>query len=97
MGGAVKSAGAGTLASPVLSPTRRIYGTYPSFVSQINLPAYPSSSISDGTSGRLIPQTSTDRYFEELLKWFGLNSTDIGDVLPHLGNFSGQPALDFLV
>jgi uncharacterized protein (DUF1501 family) len=102
MGGAVRSAGSGTLASPSTtpSPTRRIYGTYPSFRNQIKLDAsgrYDGNSISDGTSGRLIPQTPTDRYFEELLTWFGLGPIGLSTILPRLGTtFSGSPTLDFL-
>lgn len=45
------------------------------------------------SQGRMIPTTSVDQYAGALGSWFGLNETDINDVLPNLQNFSGLPDL----
>lgn len=42
---------------------------------------------------RLIPDISVDQYVNTLGRWFGLNTTDLGTILPNLGNFSA-PVLD---
>jgi uncharacterized protein (DUF1501 family) len=46
--------------------------------------------------GRLIPTTSVDQYAASLGQWFGLNPTDLNDVLPHWQNFD-TPYLDLFV
>jgi uncharacterized protein (DUF1501 family) len=37
--------------------------------------------------GVLIPQISTDEYFAELSRWFGVEDTNLLDILPNLENF----------
>jgi uncharacterized protein (DUF1501 family) len=85
MGGAVKGG--------------RMYGTYPNFD-----PAAGNSANSVNTGGNgldrgrgvLIPTTSSDRYMEELCKWFGVSAGNMTTVLPGLPAFNSMPALDFL-
>lgn len=40
-----------------------------------------------GRGGRLLPTTSVDEFFAELLLWFGLSPDDFEAVLPNLANF----------
>jgi len=47
----------------------------------------PKSGLDVGQNGRLLPTTSCDEYFYELLSWFGVESPDFEVVLPNLGNF----------
>jgi uncharacterized protein (DUF1501 family) len=61
-----------------------IYGKYP----RLNL----GNSLDTGR-GRFVPTTPVDRYLEEMLTWFGLNSTDINSVLPNLPNFSSSSGI----
>ena len=42
---------------------------------------------------RLIPDISVDQYVNTLGRWFGLNTTDLGTILPNLSNFDA-PVLD---
>ena len=37
---------------------------------------------------RLIPDVSVDQYVNTLGRWFGINDTDLGTILPNLNNFS---------
>ena len=52
---------------------------------------YPSLAIDGpddiGRGGRLLPTTSVDEFFAELLLWFGLSADDFSAVLPNLANF----------
>ena len=52
---------------------------------------YPSLAIDGpddiGRGGRLLPTTSVDEFFGELLLWFGLSPDDFSAVLPNLSNF----------
>ncbi len=57
----------------------RIFGTYP------DLTLDGPNDV--GRGGRLLPTTSADVYFAELLRWFGVSSGNLGYVLPNLGNF----------
>ena len=54
---------------------------------------YPSlkleSSLDIG-GGVLIPTTSTDELYNNLLKWYGINSNEIKKILPNLKNFRKQ-------
>ncbi len=68
-----------------------IYGDYP--------------SLADGGPlevglGRFIPTLSTDEYFAEIAKWFGVPSSDLSILFPNLGNFydpfSSEPPIGFL-
>ncbi len=56
----------------------QIYGNYPSLALD--------SSIDTG-GGVLIPSTSTDEYFAEVAKWFGVSPLDLNSIFPNLGEF----------
>ena len=55
-----------------------IYGTYPNLSS--------SNPIELGL-GRFIPTLSTDEYFTEVAKWFGVPNNDLSTLFPNLSNF----------
>jgi uncharacterized protein (DUF1501 family) len=57
----------------------KIFGTYP------NLALDGPDDV--GRGGRLLPTTSADVYFAELLKWFGVSPGNMGYVLPNIANF----------
>jgi len=67
--------------------------------------AYPDLTLDGpddvGRGGRLLPSTAADLYFAELLRWFGVSSTNMSYVLPNVGNFwnpaSGGPPLGFVL
>jgi uncharacterized protein (DUF1501 family) len=52
---------------------------------------YPSLSLDGpddvGYGGRLLPSTSADVYFAEMLRWFGVPGTNMSTVLPNIANF----------
>ena len=51
---------------------------------------YPSLALggNDDVGGAImLPQISTDEYFAELSKWFGVSNGDLKYVLPNVGNF----------
>ena len=53
--------------------------------------AFPSLVIDGagdiGRGGRMFPTLSADEYFCELLRWFGVTSGDMDEVLPNIRNF----------
>jgi len=56
----------------------QVYGNYPSLALNSN----------DDVGGAiLLPTLSTDQYFAELAKWFGVSNGDIPYVLPNINNF----------
>lgn len=57
----------------------RIYGTYPDLTLD--------SNDDVGYGGRLLPSTSVDQLFGEMLRWFGVAASDLATVLPNIGNF----------
>jgi len=57
----------------------KIFGTYP------DLALDGPDDV--GYGGRLLPSTSVDLYFAELLRWFGVPSTSMATVLPNIANF----------
>lgn len=57
----------------------RIKGTFPDLTLD--------SNDDVGYGGRLLPTTSVDAFFCELLRWFGVSSGDMPYVLPNIGNF----------
>ncbi len=57
----------------------KIFGTYP------DLTLDGPDDV--GYGGRLLPSTSVDLYFAELLRWFGVPSTSMASVLPNIANF----------
>lgn len=58
----------------------RIYGTFPSLVPGNGNPQ-------EIGLGRFIPTLSTDEYFAEVAKWFGVPGSDLTTIFPNLGNF----------
>lgn len=53
-----------------------------------------------GRGGRLLPSTSADLYFAELLRWFGVSAGNMSYVLPNVAKFwnpnSGNAPLGFM-
>ena len=45
------------------------------------------SSDDTGYGGRMIPTTSVDQFFAEMLRWFGVPASGMSTVLPNIGNF----------
>ena len=74
----------------------RIYGDYPD-AGDLRIGA----GLDVGSNGRLLPTTSCDEYFAELALWFGLEPSELSDVLPNIGNFylysAETPPLGFLL
>ena len=70
----------------------KIFGTYP------NLALDGPDDV--GYGGRLLPTTSADVYFAEMLRWFGVPATQMAAVLPNIANFwnplSGTAPLGFI-
>jgi uncharacterized protein (DUF1501 family) len=64
----------------------QIYGQYPSLALDNEL---------EVGNGVLIPELCTDQYFAELALWLGVDSSELFDIFPNLGNFytpgSGNP------
>lgn len=60
---------------------RRIYGTPP---------AVGHNTPDDVGQGRLIPTIGVDQYAATLARWFGVSASDMGLVLPNIGNFSNN-------
>jgi uncharacterized protein (DUF1501 family) len=65
---------------------RQIYG---------NFPITALGTTTDVDNGRLLPTTSVTEYAATLGRWMGLSRSELGTVLPNLGNFS-VPDLGFL-
>lgn len=57
----------------------RIYGTFPDQTLE--------SANDTGYGGRMIPTTSVDSFFAEMLRWFGVPAASMNAVLPNIGNF----------
>lgn len=69
----------------------RTFGTYPDLELGNNL---------DTGRGRLIPTMSTDEYFAELARWFGVSNADLGTVFPNLSRFYSvgpEPPVGFML
>jgi uncharacterized protein (DUF1501 family) len=62
----------------------KIYGTYPTF-NQIGADLFGSTDV--GFGGRMLPTTSTDAYFAEMLRWFGVPAGQMQTVLPNVSQF----------
>lgn len=58
----------------------KVFGTFPSMV-------LGSSNPQEVGLGRFIPTLSTDEYYAEVAKWFGVPNTDLTQIFPNLGNF----------
>jgi len=74
------------MGGPNLIHGGQIFGSYPNLVLGSNI---------DIGNGILIPSLSTDEYFAEVSKWFGVGQTDLYDIFPNLSefynNFSSYP------
>ncbi len=66
------------MGGPNLVNGGQIYGDYPSLAL--------GTDIEIG-SGVLIPQLSTDEYFAEVAKWFGVSSSQLSTIFPNIGEF----------
>ena len=69
----------------------RVYGTFPSLAIE--------GPDDVGTGGQLLPTTSIDQLFAEMLQWFGVSNTDLPYVLPNIENFyniGSNPPIGFL-
>ena len=55
-----------------------LLGTYPTLALNSDL---------DVGNGVLVPTLSTDEYFAELARWFGVSDSDLTDIFPNLTNF----------
>jgi uncharacterized protein (DUF1501 family) len=70
----------------------KIFGTYP------DLTLDGPDDV--GYGGRLLPSTSADLYFAEMLRWFGVPAGSMASVLPNIANFwnplSGTAPLGFI-
>ena len=58
----------------------RIYGEYPEAL-------LLKDGLDVGTNGRILPTTSCDEYFCELLRWFGVSADQMTTALPNIENF----------
>mgnify|MGYP001793755155 FL=1 len=68
----------------------QVYGPYPDLALNSSL---------DVGNGVLIPTLSTDEYFAELARWFGVTDTDLLTIFPNLLNFytpSSSPPIGFM-
>jgi uncharacterized protein (DUF1501 family) len=57
----------------------RIVGTFP------DLTLDSDSDV--GYGGRMLPTTSVDQFFAEMLRWFGVSAANMSYVLPNIANF----------
>ena len=57
----------------------RIYGSYPDLTLD--------SDRDTGYGGRMIPTTSVDELFAEMLRWFGVPAASMDYFLPNISNF----------
>ncbi|TQV67707.1 DUF1501 domain-containing protein [Exilibacterium tricleocarpae] len=62
-----------------------VFGDYPTNLSE---PRGADGNSIDAGRGRLLPTTSTDEFYAELARWFGVpNTAALQDVLPNIRNF----------
>ena len=61
------------------------------------LGTYPDLALDQGADvgrgGRLLPTTSIDEFYAEILKWFGIGNSSLNLVLPNYSNFNINPPL----
>ena len=69
------------MGGPNLVDGGKIYGNYPS-MSESN----PDPHLI-ARRGRFIPTLSTDEYFAEVARWFGVPNSDLHLLFPNIGNF----------
>lgn len=58
----------------------KILGNYPTLLKL-------GDGLDLGTNGRLLPTTSVDSYYADLLLWFGVQRSELAQVMPNIGNF----------
>lgn len=79
------------MGGPNLMNGGQIYGDYPSLA---------QGGPQEVGLGRFIPTLSTDEYFAEVAKWFGVPDSELTTLFPNLGNFydpfSSAPPIGFL-
>lgn len=69
----------------------KVHGTFP------DLALTENGGVDDiGNGGRILPTTSTDKFFGEMATWFGVDSGDMPAILPNLDNFSTEPDINFI-
>ena len=66
----------------------KVFGRYPDLTLD--------SNDDIGRGGRILPSSSCDEYFADMLRWFGITEDNLSIVLPNYGNFSHLPNLDYL-
>jgi len=57
----------------------KVCGTYPDLTLD--------SNDDVGYGGRMLPSTSVDQFFAEILRWFGISGSNLSTVLPNITNF----------
>jgi uncharacterized protein (DUF1501 family) len=65
---------------------QQIFGTYPSLALR---------GPDDVGNGVILPTISTDSYFTEISKWFGVSPTDLSVIFPQIGNFYDVNAANY--
>jgi len=54
------------------------------------MPVLASNGPSDVGQGRLLPTTGVDQLAATLARWMGVSDTDLGAVVPNIGNFASR-------
>lgn len=65
---------------------RRVYGQFPTVA---------LGGPEDSGQGRLIPTTSVDEYASTLVRWFGVPTANLPQIVPNIGRFA-RPDLGFM-
>jgi uncharacterized protein (DUF1501 family) len=73
-----------------------VYGAFPVMSTKNHRDNEFDASPDQIINGVLLPRISVDQYGATLGRWFGLSSSQLGDVFPNLGNFSGRSDLGFM-
>ena len=68
------------IGGPNLIDGGKVFGNFPSLV-------LGNSNPQEVGLGRFIPTLSTDEYYAEIAKWFGVPSSDLSTIFPNLSNF----------
>ena len=58
----------------------RVFGQYPEAL-------LLGDGLDVGTNGRILPDTSNDEYFNDLLTWFGVSRENMSEALPNIDRF----------
>ena len=69
------------MGGPTLMNGGQIFGEY------ADMDLSGSNPVNIDDSGRFIPDLSTDEYFAEVAKWFGVPNSDLNVLFPNIGNF----------